>query len=74
MYKELKGLVKDKDLENLMKKVTEIVAKADVVGYEFNNIEIGAIKRISHAKTMDSIGPEAYHIFNSTYQRIMLLK
>lgn len=45
----------DKELARLKRKVDRLIEKCDRKGHEFNDFEIGTIRRIGHAKSMDDL-------------------
>lgn len=63
--------MEDKEYKALMKKVYRLIEKADEIGYEFSDLEVAIIKRISHAGTMNNVFADAYHSFNHVYERVV---
>lgn len=45
----------DKKLTRLKRKIDRLIEKCDRKGYEFNDFEIGTIRRIAHAKSMNEL-------------------
>ncbi|MEC2307676.1 hypothetical protein [Bacillus atrophaeus] len=45
----------DKELSRLKRKIDRLIEKCDRKGYEFNDFEIGTIRRIAHADSMDDL-------------------
>ncbi|MEW5069675.1 hypothetical protein ABVK62_18510 [Bacillus subtilis] len=45
----------DKELSRLKRKIDRLIKKCDRKGYEFNDFEIGTIRRIAHAESMNEL-------------------
>ncbi|WP_081372091.1 hypothetical protein [Bacillus safensis] len=45
----------DKELIRLKRKIDRLISKCDRKGYEFIDFEIGTIRRIAHAKSMNEL-------------------
>ncbi|MED1125570.1 hypothetical protein [Bacillus atrophaeus] len=62
-------MTEDKELSRLKKKVERLIEKCDEKGVEFNNIEIGTISRIGHAKIMEDLDCSVLHSIDSIFKR-----
>ncbi|ALV02204.1 hypothetical protein JD965_13505 [Bacillus siamensis] len=45
----------DKELARLKRKIDRLIAKCDRKGHEFNDFEIGTIRRIAYAESMNDL-------------------
>ncbi|MCI3198100.1 hypothetical protein GXP75_21065 [Bacillus sp. HU-1818] len=62
-------MTEDKEFSRLKRKVNRLIEKCDENGTEFNNIEIGAISRIGHAKSMEDLDCSVLHSIDSIFKR-----